>query len=61
VLFVANMEGAPRQIRFTDLPVPNLADSGWTLALKTPDLPTTAFDQAVTLHDSRGVVFVRNA
>jgi hypothetical protein len=62
VLFLANMEGAPYSITPLSLPVPDLPQRGWTLALTTPGLgaaQAVRFDQPVTLRDSEGVVFTR--
>jgi hypothetical protein len=59
VLFVANMEGAPRAVRPVSLPIPGLPRDGWQMALSAPGLHTPEADQETTLHDSQGAVFVR--
>jgi hypothetical protein len=59
VLFVANMEGGPRTVVPLCLPVPDLAQSGWAPALVTPGLQAGHAGQEITLHNSRGVVYVR--
>lgn len=59
ILFLANMEGAPRTVTPAELPVPNLAKDGWQVAIKVPDIGEVAFDAPITLHDSQGVVFTR--
>ncbi len=59
VLFVANMEGAPRTLTPLELPVPDLPRDGWQLALAAPGLTITAVDAPFTLADSQGAVFVR--
>jgi hypothetical protein len=59
LLFVANMEGAPRTITPALLPIPNLPVDGWQSALATPGLQIKAVDQPLTLHNSQGVVFAR--
>lgn len=59
ILFLANMEGAPRTLTPLDLPIPNLSHEGWQVALATPGLAVTAVDHPLTLHDSEGVVFIR--
>ena len=59
LLFVANMEGAPRTIVPTDLPIPGLSAEGWVHALATPGLTLGPAHQPVTLGDSQGVVFHR--
>ena len=59
VLFVANMEGAPRAVRPVALPIPGLPQAGWQLALSAPGLTAQPADQETTLHDSQGAVFVR--
>ncbi len=61
ILFVANMEGSPREIIPAELPVPGLPLDGWQVALKTPGLPEADFSRALFLGDSEGVVFVRQA
>lgn len=59
LLFAANMEGAPKTIIPTELPLANLPRDGWELCLKTPGLSATAAAQPITLQDSEGVVFMR--
>lgn len=59
LLFAASMEGAPRTLTPTDLPIPNLATDGWQLALQTPGLPVESANQPITLQDSQGFVFIR--
>jgi len=59
VLFVANMEGAPSTIKPTDLPIPNLAQKGWELALSVPSIDGVKATDEITLRDSEGVVFTR--
>jgi hypothetical protein len=59
VLFVANMEGAPRTVVPQDLPIPDLPQSGWQTALVTPGARVQRADQPVTLHNSEGVVFTQ--
>jgi hypothetical protein len=59
VLFVANMEGAPRLVRPVSLPIPNLPQDSWQLVLSAPGLQAREADQETTLHDSQGLVFVR--
>jgi hypothetical protein len=61
VLFVANMEGAPRDVAPLELPIPNLPEDGWKLALATPRMEEARATQPVTLHDSQGLVFVRKS
>lgn len=62
ILFIANMEGAPRTVQPSTLSIANLVHDGWQVALKTPHLTEQiAFDQPFTLADSQGVVFVRQA
>jgi hypothetical protein len=60
LLFVANMEGAPRTVVPADLPIPNLPRSAWELALATPGARVRRVDQRATLRDSEGVVFTRH-
>ncbi len=59
ILFAANMEGAPKTITPTKLPLAGLPADGWQLALQTPDLAAANADQPITLQDSEGVVFIR--
>ena len=59
VLFIANMEGAPRTVIPSQLPIANLAQEGWQVAISTPDLDVTGFDSGITLADSQGVIFTR--
>ena len=61
LLFVANMEGAPRELIPADLPIPNLAQSGWQIALVTPGVMGTAVDQPLILQDSEAILFRREA
>ncbi len=61
ILFLANMEGAPRTLTPLALPIPHLTQDGWQVALATPGLVVTAVDQPLTLRDSEGVVFSRVA
>lgn len=58
ILFIANMEGAPRTVKPSQLPL-KLAKTGWQVALRTPGLEDVAFDADMILHDSQGVVFTR--
>ncbi len=60
ILFVANMEGAPRSVIPLNLSLPDLPRDGWRLALATPDLDAVRVEQEVELHDSQGVVFTRH-
>ncbi|MGJ3239159.1 MAG: glucosylglycerol hydrolase [Anaerolineae bacterium] len=59
ILFIANMEGAPKQLIPAHLPLPDLENAGWELALATPDLQIKTLTDAVTLADSQGVVFIK--
>jgi len=59
VLFVANMEGAPRTVRPVSVPLPGLPQDRWQLALSSPGLQAGGADQETTLCDSQGAVFVR--
>ncbi len=59
-LFVANMEGEPKQIVPAELPVPGLPRDAWEAYLWTPYLEQPAFDTAMTLADSQAVVFRRD-
>lgn len=59
ILFIANMEGAPTQVKPLSLPIPNLPQEGWKLALSTPQLNAVTVDAEMTLQDSEGIVFVR--
>lgn len=58
ILFMANMEGAPRAVVPIELPMPDLPRSGWQVVLTTPRLRVRGADQPVTLRDSEGVVFI---
>ncbi|NDJ86450.1 MAG: hypothetical protein GYB66_11230 [Chloroflexi bacterium] len=58
LLFLANMEGAPRSLTPRDLiEESGLPTTGWEVALRTPGLAVGGIDQALTLEDSQGVVF----
>ncbi len=59
ILFIANMEGAPRTFTPLGLPIPNLPQDGWQVALTTPGLAATALDQPLTLRDSEGILGLR--
>ncbi len=60
VLFVANMEGVPVSIIPTDLPIPNLEQDGWTLAVKAPTLQASSATESITFRNAEGLLFVRN-
>jgi len=59
VLFIANMEGAPRTVVPSKLPIPALASDRWQVALCTPGLEVRGFTDEITLVDSAGMVFTR--
>lgn len=59
ILFIANMEGAPKTIIPANLPVPGLDAEGWTLKLATPGLEVNAINDSITLTDSEGLVFTK--
>ncbi len=59
LLFVANMEGAPRSLTPAELPLANFEPAGWRLALTTPGLNAAGVSDEWTLHDSQGMLFVR--
>ena len=59
ILFCSNMEGEPVTFRPIDLPIPNLPQDGWKMALKAPHMPELAADEEITLRDSEAVVFLR--
>ena len=59
LLFIANMAGAPREVTPQNLPIPNLAQSGWQVALNTPGLTHVDFSGPLYISDSEGVVFSR--
>lgn len=58
ILFIANMEGAPRTIVPANL-FDDLASDGWQVILATPNLDVQGFDHPITLADSEGVIFIR--
>ena len=60
LLFVANMEGAPRSVIPVALPIPGLTPQGWEVAIATPNLTVAAADQPLILRDSQGVIFKRH-
>jgi hypothetical protein len=60
LLFVANMEGAPREITPVDLPVPGLPRDGWEQALATRGLEQAAADTPVVFTNGSGVLFRRS-
>lgn len=62
VLFLSNMEGASCTVTPLNLPIPDLPQRGWALALATPGLhaaQAVSVDQPLLLRDSEGVVFTR--
>lgn len=60
ILFLANMEGAPHTLTPTELPIPELPQVGWAVALATPRLIDCEYaTQRITLYDSEGIVFTR--
>lgn len=58
ILFVANMEGAPRSIIPANLPIPNLGTDNWLVAISTPNLEVESITESITLYDSKGVIFI---
>ncbi len=59
ILFIANMEGAPRTVEPLKLPIPQLPQDGWRVSLQSPGLDVTDAATAVELKDSQGIVFIR--
>ncbi len=63
VMFAANMEGAPRDVRLADLPLDAFNANRWQIALVTPGLTLpTQFDPAsdvITLENCQGLVLTR--
>ncbi|NBC19003.1 MAG: hypothetical protein GVY18_17010 [Bacteroidetes bacterium] len=59
LLFLANMEGEPVSIVPTLMPLPALAEEGWTFALTPPGLSAEAPDAPVVLRNAQGVVLCR--
>ncbi len=59
ILFLANMEGAPKTVIPIHLPIPNLDVDGWELALATPKTAINSVSDSVELSDSQGVVFIK--
>jgi hypothetical protein len=57
LIFIANMEGAPRKLTPARLPIPDLDPVGWEIAIHTPGLTVGNFGDSVMLEDSQGVVF----
>jgi hypothetical protein len=53
------MEGAPRTLTPLALPIPDLPQEGWEIALVAPGTEVAGADQPLTLEDGQGVVFVR--
>ena len=61
LLYVGNMEGAPRQVTPIDLPIPGLAATGWTPALAVPGLQRPEAEGSVCLANGQGVLFSRGS
>lgn len=59
ILFVANMEGAPRTLTPAQLPIPNLPQDGWQLLL--PLHRRASAKDEITLADSEALVFSRKS
>ena len=59
LLYVGNMEGAPRRVTPVDLPVPGLAATGWEVALAVPGLESPEAESALRLANGEGVLFSR--
>lgn len=59
VLFVANMEGAPKTIIPSQV-FKSLDPDGWQLVLHTPDIEPIAITESITLADSQGLVYVKS-
>ncbi len=60
LLFLANMEGAPREITPVDLPIAGLPRDGWEQALATRGLEQAVADRPFVLTNGSGVVFRRD-
>jgi len=59
LLFIANMEGAPRTIKPLDLPIPNLAQNGWEIALTSFGFDVENATDDITFEDSQAVIFMQ--
>ncbi|MDX1615726.1 MAG: glucosylglycerol hydrolase [Candidatus Promineifilaceae bacterium] len=60
ILFLANMEGKPRTVTPRQLPVPNLPQDGWQVALHAPSLAVAEAHQPLTLGNGQGIVYIRH-
>ncbi len=59
---VMHMEGKPTgEIDPLTLPVPGIEGTGWQVALRTPDIGSDYHGGPITLKDSMGLVYTRNA
>lgn len=61
ILFIANMEGGPMKVRPTALPIPNLPEDSWRVALATPGLQNADPIGGVEIDDSEALLLVRRA
>jgi hypothetical protein len=59
LLFIANLEGAPRTIVPTELPLDDLGADGWRPVLVTPGTEVRGIDQPVELENGAGIVLAR--
>jgi hypothetical protein len=61
LLYVGNMEGAPRRVTPVDLPIPGLSHTGWNVALAVPGLDNPGAEGSLSLANGQGVLFSRGA
>lgn len=57
IIFLANMEGQPRQVNPAQFDFPSFNPSGWQKVLSTPSVRVRKIDQSVRLSISQGVLF----
>jgi hypothetical protein len=60
LIFLANMEGQPRQVIPTKLNLPVGDVEGWNVALSTPSVRAKRIDQPIRLSISQSILFERN-
>lgn len=59
IVFMANMEGQPRQVTASDFPMPIKNYQEWKAVLTTPSVRTRQINQPIRLSISQGILFER--
>ncbi len=60
LVFIANMEGRPKQVTPSKLPLPITNTEGWRIACSTPSISHKNIDQPIRFSMSQGLIFAKN-